>query len=55
MSTQDQSQIRLIRANNNLYLRKEDVVEYIRNMAATEETDCRNRLEEAAANIQRMV
>lgn len=34
-----------------VYLRKEDVVDFLRDFAATEETDVRNRLNEAASNI----
>ena len=37
--------MRFVRANSAIYLRQEDVIEYLRNIAATEETDTRNRLE----------
>jgi hypothetical protein len=40
--------IRKIRANGVMYLRDEDVAEYIRELAVGETTDVRNRLEEAA-------
>ncbi len=34
------------------YIRAEDVVDYLREIAATEPTDSRNRLEQAAKNIE---
>jgi len=43
---------RLVRANGSIYLRKEDVIEYLLWLAAGEETDTRNRLEEAAKKIE---
>lgn len=35
------------------YLRAEDVAEYIRDLAATEETDTRNRLEIVAREMEK--
>lgn len=43
--------VRFIRANGRFYLRKEDVVEYILNFAECEEKDVRDRLKQAAMNI----
>jgi hypothetical protein len=39
---------------NKTYLLIDDVVQFLREMAATEETDVRNRLEEAAANVLKL-
>lgn len=47
--SENETPIRFIRANGGkTYLRLEDVVEYLREMAAVEETDTRNRFLEAA-------
>jgi hypothetical protein len=43
--------IRHVHANGTTYLRLEDVVSYIREIAGSEETDVRNRLNEAANNL----
>lgn len=43
--------IRFLTFKNVIYLRKEDVVGYIQELAATEETDIRNRYMEAARNL----
>lgn len=45
-------QVRCIEVKGNTYLRQEDVVAYIREIAGAEETDVRNRLLQAANNIQ---
>lgn len=47
-------QIRMISANGATYLRQEDVVTYIQEIATTEETDVRNRLLQAANNLKGM-
>lgn len=44
-------QIRSVTVRNVKYLRCEDVVEFIRDLASTEETDVRNRLEQMAYNL----
>lgn len=44
--------IRFVRYNGQSYLLKENVANYIRGFAASEETDTRNRLELAAQKIQ---
>lgn len=44
--------LRIITVRDVKYIRAEDVAEYIRELAATEETDTRNRLEQAAANLE---
>src|SRR5690606_17589324 len=44
-------EIRMVSANGATYLRQEDVVAYIREIAASEETDVRNRLLQAANNL----
>jgi len=46
--------IRFVNINQTIYLRKEDVVAYIQELATSEETDTRNRIEEAAKNIGRI-
>lgn len=43
--------IRFVKANGTVYLLAEDVANYIRNIAGGEETDVRNRMNEAANNI----
>lgn len=43
--------IRSVKVKGNIYLRKEDVVAYLQEMAATEETDTRNRILTAAENL----
>ena len=40
--------IRFISLKGTTYLKRVDVVEYLRELAATEETDVRNRIEEAS-------
>jgi hypothetical protein len=46
--------MRFIITNNSAYLKCEDVVNYIKLIASTEETDVRNRLTEAADNLQKI-
>jgi hypothetical protein len=38
-----------------LYLRQEDVVELLREFAATEETDTRDRVEQLIQNINKLI
>ncbi|MCI0562344.1 MAG: hypothetical protein MN733_27990 [Nitrososphaera sp.] len=45
--------VRSIRANSTVYIRVEDVVAYLRGLAATEETDVRERLNQAADNLSK--
>lgn len=42
---------RFVRANGAIYLRKEDVIEYILEFAECEEKDVRDRLKHSAKNI----
>ena len=44
-------QMRTIQANGATYFRAEDVGAFLREIAATEETDVRNRLTQAAVNL----
>jgi hypothetical protein len=47
--------MRIIRPKNgHLYLRLEDVVEFLLEIAASEETDVRWRIEQAAENIRKL-
>jgi len=46
--------IRVISWKGNSYLRKEDVVAYLLELAGSEETDARTRIEEGAARINAM-
>jgi hypothetical protein len=48
----DQTKFRFVVVKDKTYLRLEDVVQFIIEIGGTEETDVRNRLEEAARNIQ---
>ncbi len=43
--------IRMVEVNKGTYLHRDQIAEYIREIAATEETDVRNRLLQAASNI----
>lgn len=43
--------VRTVTVKGVKYIRAEDVAEYIREMAATETTDTRDRLETAARNL----
>lgn len=40
--------------NNKVYLLLDDVAEFLRDLGSTEETDVRNRLEEAADNVMKL-
>lgn len=44
-------QVRFVRFEGITYLRAEDVAAYLREVAGAEETDVRNRLNEAARNL----
>lgn len=43
--------MRCIMVKGVVYYRDEDVAEYLRTLGSTEETDVRNRLNEAAAHL----
>ena len=45
---------RFVRANDAVYLRKEDVIEYILEFAECEEKDVRDRLKQAIRNINKV-
>jgi hypothetical protein len=47
-------QIHTIAYRGVLFLKRDDIVEWIQDIAATEETDTRNRLNEAADILKRM-
>ncbi len=47
----DEVKVRTVRIKNNLYIRIEDVAELIREFAATEETDVRNRADDLVHNL----
>lgn len=51
MSEKEIRQIRIVRSNGAVYLRAEDVANFIVDMGSQEETDVRNRLKEGARNI----
>lgn len=46
--------MRFVTVKNVRYVRIEDVVEYIREMAATEDADVRERFEKAAMNLEEL-
>lgn len=50
----DQKNVRFITYQGNIYLRKEDIIEYIRELGSTEETDVRERLLQAALNLNKV-
>lgn len=52
--TPDRVFVRFIRAEGEKYLRQEDVVLFIRNLAVGEETDVRNRINQGAEIRQRL-
>lgn len=56
MSKMETKQTRFIKrpSDGAIFIRKEDVVDMIRDMAGTEETDTRNRWEELAANLNKL-
>lgn len=43
--------LRFIELNGSKYVRVDDVAAFINELAATEETDTRNRLQQAARNL----
>ena len=45
---------RFVRANDAVYLRKEDVIQYVLEFAECEEKDVRDRLKQAARNINKV-
>jgi hypothetical protein len=47
----DRRNVRYVTVRGVRYLRIEDVADIIRELGATEETDVRNRLDEAARNL----
>ena len=44
--------LRIVKINDIIYIRAEDISEYILNLGSAEETDVRNRLKAAADNIK---
>jgi hypothetical protein len=50
----EKKDIRFIKHNDAVYLRLEDVAAFVRDIGATEETDVRNRLNDAAINIEKI-
>jgi hypothetical protein len=46
-------EFRFVRVRGERYLRLDDVASFIRDLGGTEETDVRNRLNEAAENLLR--
>lgn len=51
-SHEPKKEIRFVRVGGVVYLRAEDVADFITELGATEETDVRTRLEAAAHNIK---
>jgi hypothetical protein len=45
---------RTVTVRGVVYLRAEDVAEHLRELGATEETDTRRRLNEAAENVRKL-
>lgn len=50
----DKIPLRVIKIKNEIYIRNEDIVKYIYELAGSEETDVRERLNTAANNIQKL-
>jgi hypothetical protein len=50
----EQIQFRFLKKNDSIYIRKEDVINYLLEIAAAEETDVLNRLNQAASNINQL-
>jgi len=46
--------VRTVTVRDVKYIRAEDVAEYLRELAATEETDVRERLEQAAVKFEEL-
>lgn len=51
---QEKAELRTITFKGNVYIRAEDVADYILSLGSSEETDTRNRLKQAADNIRSM-
>lgn len=47
-------EVRCVHIKDSVYIKKEDVVNIIREIAGTETTDVRNRLEELARNFNKL-
>lgn len=50
----NETQMRFIKANEAVYIRKEDIIKYLLEIAGSEDTDTRNRLEAAASNVEKV-
>jgi hypothetical protein len=50
----DQVTMRFIRINKKIYIRKEDVIAYMLDIASTEEIGVGQRIEQACAEIQKL-
>jgi len=50
----DRIEIRCVEVRGNVYIRREDVANLIREVAGSEETDVRNRLEELARRLEQI-
>ena len=45
--------LRVVKVKDVVYIRVDDVIKYLQEIGATEETDVRNRLEEAGKNFRK--
>ena len=54
MTENEVAQMRLVRYKDSLWLNSKDIADFLSYLAATEETDTRERLEKAAQNIRNM-
>jgi hypothetical protein len=50
----DKRDIRYIVIKGTTYVRLGDIISYVEEIAATEETDVRNRLRQATSNLQKI-
>jgi hypothetical protein len=51
MSNTERMNVRFVKIKDTVYLHAEDIVELLRELAATEETDTRKRIEELACRL----
>ena len=47
-------QMRIVNVRGAIYIRLEDVALYIRDLGSTEETDVRNRLDQASREVEKL-
>jgi hypothetical protein len=54
MDKEEIFQFRFIKANGNVYIRKEDVIRYLQEIASTQENDTRDSIINAANEVRKL-